>query len=99
MYFYQYAFLCLYICAFLYFQLTNTPPPEFMHHLNVWVSWGFLLWGGYMSGKVMVDCILLGAKNQMTPVNVRSGILLALLNFVPTLLMSVFMLKEGFAGR
>lgn len=99
MYFYQYAFLCLYICAFLYFQLTNAPLPGFMHHLNVWASWGFLLWGAYMSGRVVVDCIQLGVKNQMTPANVRSGILLALLNFLPTLLMSVFMLREGFAGR
>ena len=99
MYLFQYAFMCLYIGAFLYFQLTGTPLPEFMHTLNVWVSWGFLLWGGYLSGRVVVDCLLLGAKNQMTPANVRNGILLALLKLVPTLLMSVFMLKEGFAGR
>jgi hypothetical protein len=99
MYFYNYIFMCLYIATYLYYQVTEVPLPGFMQHLNVWVSWGFLLWGGYQAGRIIVDCLMLSAKNQMTPEHVRNGILLAVLHFLPTFLMSVFMLKEGFAGK
>lgn len=99
MYFYNFIFMCLYIGVYLYYQLTETALPAFLHQANIWISWGFLLWGGYMAAKIIVDCLMLNAKGQMTPEHVRSGILLALLHFLPTLLMSVFMLKEGFAGH
>ena len=60
---------------------------------------GFLLWAGYQSGKIIVDCIRSSFTGEMSAPNVRNGILMALLNFLPTLLMSVFMLKEGFVGQ
>ncbi len=99
MYIFQYVFMCLYIGLYLYFQLTNTPLPDFMREVNVWTSRAFLLWGGYVSVKVIADCIMLNAKSQMTADSMRNGILLATLNFLPTLLMSLFMLREGFAGN
>lgn len=99
MYFFNYIFMCLYIGVYLYFQLTDTPLPAILSDANVWVSWGFLLWSGYLSGKIIVDCLMLNAKNQMTQANMWNGLLLAVLNFLPTLLISVFMLKEGFAGQ
>lgn len=99
MYFFNYIFMCLYIGVYLCFQLTDTPLPALLSDVNVWVSWGFLLWGGYLSCRVIVDCLMLNAKNQMTQANMWNGLLLAVLNFLPTLLMSVFMLKEGFAGK
>ena len=99
MYFFNYIFMCLYISVYLYYQWTGAPMPEFLPQINVWVSWGFLLYSGYLSAKIIVDCLLLNAKNQMSADNMLNGILLAVLNFIPVLLMSVFMLKEGFAGK
>ena len=99
MYFYNYIFMCLYIGIFLYFQWNDAPLPDFLHHLNVWVSYGFILWGGYTAGRIMVDCVVLNSKDQMTAANMRNGILLSILHFLPTFLMSLFMLNEGFAGK
>lgn len=97
MYFLNYIFMCLYIGIYLFFHLSNTPFPDFLRQVNTYTCWAFLLWGGFMAGRVIVDCLMLSAQNQMTAENVRNGILLAILHFLPTLLMSVFMLKEGFA--
>lgn len=94
--FLNYSFMCLYIGIYLFFHLTNTPFPGFLQTVNLIVCWGFLLWGGYIAGKVILDCILLGTKGQMQPVHIRNGILLATLNYLPVVMMSVFMLKEGF---
>lgn len=73
--------------------------PQPLPYVNTWVSWGFLLWGGFLAGRVIVDCILLTSKGQMSAGNARNGVLLAVLHFLPVLGMSVFMLKEGFAGK
>lgn len=94
--FLNYIFLCLFIGIHLFFHLTNTPPPGFLRTVNLIVSCGFLLWGGYYAGKVIIDCIQLGAKGQMQPVHIRNGILLAILNYLPVVMMSVFLLKEGY---
>ncbi len=99
MYFIQYAFMCLYIGIYLYFQVTNTPMPALLPNVNTWVSWGFLLWGGFQAGRVIVDCMLLSAKDQMSAANAWNGVLLAILHFLPILGMSLFMLRQGFAGR
>lgn len=99
MYFLQFACMCLYIGIYLYFQLTNTPLPAFFSMTNTWVFSGFLLWGGFISGRIMIDCALLSMKNQMTAANAWNGVLLAVLNFLPTLGMSMFMIREGFVGK
>lgn len=99
MYFYQYIFMCLYVFGFLYFQVNALPIPEWMRQANTWVSFAFLLIGIFFSGRVIVDCIITNAKGQMTSVNMMRGILLATLNFLPTLLMSIFMLREGFVQK
>ncbi|MFM9950720.1 MAG: hypothetical protein ACKV1O_22475 [Saprospiraceae bacterium] len=94
--FLNYIFLCLSIGVYLFFHLTNTPTPGFLRTVNLIVCWAFLLWGGYIAGKVIIDCIQLGAKGQMQPVHIREGILLATINYLPVVMMSVFMLKEGY---
>lgn len=99
MYFIQFFFMCLYIGIYLYFQWTNTPMPGFWSGVNVWVSWGFLLWGGFGAGRVIVDCAQLSMKGQMSAGNAWNGVLLAVLHFLPVFLMSFFMLKEGFVGK
>lgn len=99
MYFINYGFMCLFIGLYLYFQLSNTPMPPYLNSARVWVSWGFLLWGGFEAGRVIVESLLLNAKGQMSSGNMYNGFLLAVLNFLPILLMSVFMLREGFAQK
>lgn len=99
MYFFTYIFMCVYIGIYLYFQWIDAAMPDFLRQVNIWVNWGFLLLGGYLAGKVILDCVLLHSKAEMTTENMRNGILLSLLHFLPTLLISVFMLREGFAGR
>jgi hypothetical protein len=94
--FLNYIFLCLYIGIYLYFHLNDAPFPDFLRTVNLVVCSGFLLWGGYIAGKVILDCILLGAKGQMQPVHIRNGIMLAILHYLPVVLMSVFLLKEGY---
>lgn len=92
MYFIHYAFLCLVIGLSLFFQLNDSPAPGYLDTIRVWGSWGFLAWGGFQAVRVIVDCLRLGAQGQMSAVNARSGILLALLYFLPVFLMSVFLL-------
>ena len=99
MYLYNYIYMCLYIGTFLYFQWVDKVMPAALWQVNKFVSWGFLAWGVYSAGKIIVNCIMLNSKGQMAAEYVRSGILLAVLNFLPVLLMSLFMLKEGFAGK
>ncbi len=99
MFVYNYIYMCLYIGIFLYFQWMGAAMPDILPQLNMWVSYGFLLWGTYTAGRIIVDCILLNYKGQMTAVHTRNGIVLALMHFLPTFLMSVFMLKEGFLGK
>jgi len=91
--------MCLFISTYLYFQLTNTPVHPFFLSATAWVSWGFLLWGAYTSGRIIVDCARLRSQGEMSVENAWNGVLLALLNFLPTLGMSVFMIKEGFVSR
>ena len=98
MHFYLYAFMCLYIGIFLYFNWVETPMPDHLPLVNTWVCFAFLLWGAYTAGKIVVDCISLKSKGQMSTVHMRNGILLAILHVLPTILMSVFMLNEGFAN-
>ena len=81
----------------MHFQLSNTPLPALLPQVNTWVSWAFLPWGGFLAGRVIVDCILLQAKGQMTAGNFRNDLLLAVLNYLPVLAMSVFMLRQVFA--
>lgn len=99
MYIFNFLYMCLFIGVYLYFYLTGSPLPELLRSANTWVCWGFLLWGGFVAGRVIVDCISLGTQGQMTAANIRNGILLALLDYLPTLLMSGFMLREGFMER
>lgn len=96
MYFYAFIYMCCYITLYLYFQFTQTPMPGFLPYLNKGIGWGFILLGAYISGKIIVDCLASSAKGQMTQANMAGGILLALLHFLPTLLIALFMLKEGF---
>lgn len=97
--FIQYAFMCFYIGTYLYFQFDNAPMPAILSNINTWISWAFLCWGIFLAGRVIVDCILLSSKNQMSAANAWNGILLAVLHFLPVLGMSLFMLKEGFVGK
>lgn len=97
MYFLNYIFMCLIIGLYLFFQFSDSPFPDTLRQINTYVCWGFLLWGGFSSGRVIVDCISLSSQGQMSAENVRNGILMSILHFIPTLLMSVFLLKEGFA--
>lgn len=99
MYFINYAVLCLFIGIYLYFYATNTPMPAFWVTIRVWVSWGFLLWGTYESGRIIVDCIVSNIKGEMSAANALNGLMLAVLNVLPVFLMSIFMLKEGFASK
>lgn len=99
MYVYNYIYMCLYIGIFLYFQWSERAMPGVLSQVNMIVSWAFILWGAFTVGRIIVDCLMLNSKGQMTAVNMRNGIVMSLMHFVPTLLMSVFMLKEGFAGK
>lgn len=99
MYFFQFIFMCIYIAIYLYFELTGTPFPPVLRTINMGVCWLFLLWAGYIAGKVIIDCIVSNARNQMSTVNMYRGILLVTLQFIPTLLMSLFLLKEGFVSK
>lgn len=92
----NYAFMCIYIGIYLAYKLTDTPFPDFFRTINICVSSVFLIYAAYLAGKVIIDCIQLNLKNLMTQSNMISGILLAVTNVLPAILMSVFMLKEGF---
>lgn len=94
-----YLYMCLFIGTYLYHYATDAPFPDVLRTANTWICWALLLWGGYQAGRVIVDCLLLSAQNQMTATNVRNGILLALLGYLPTLLIGVFMLREGFVEK
>ncbi|MEQ1745416.1 MAG: hypothetical protein ABMA02_08325 [Saprospiraceae bacterium] len=96
MFIFNFIYMCLLIGTYLYFYCSGTPFPEALRTANTWICWGFLLWGGFVGGRVIVDCILSGLQGQMQLVNVRNGILLAVLDFLPTLLMSLFLMREGF---
>ncbi|MEO6038158.1 MAG: hypothetical protein ABIQ93_07070 [Saprospiraceae bacterium] len=99
MYFQQYACMCLFIGAYLYFQLTNTPLPAFFTTANTWIFWAFLAWGAFQSGRIIVDCAMLSSQGQMSAPNAWNGILLAVLSLLPTLGMSLFMIKAGFLTK
>ncbi len=73
--------------------------PTFLPMLNKGISAFFLLWGLYGAGRIIIDCLRLHAKGDMTGEHMRNGILMSVLYFLPTLLMTVFMLKEGFVGK
>jgi len=91
-----YLYMCLFIGTYLYYYTTGAPFPELLRTANTWICWALLLWGGYQAGKIVLDCVTLSAQGQMSSANVRDGILLALLDYLPTLLIGVFMLREGF---
>ena len=99
MYFTQYICMSLFIGAYLYFQMTATPPPPLFFTATTWIFAAFLLWGIYTSGSIILDCVMLNTKGQMTSANAWNGVLLAVLNLVPTLGMSVFMLTQGFVNK
>lgn len=96
---FNYYYMCLYIGIFLYFNWIERPLPAFLPQANMIVSWGFLLWGIFIAGRIILDCIMLNSKGQMTAEHMRNGIIMSLMHFMPTLLMSVFLLREGFAGK
>lgn len=96
MYFYQYLFMCLYIGIYLFYHLSGSAMPGYLPQVNLVVSWGFLAYAVFVAGRIIVSCITLNAKGQMTGPNMRNGIMLALLHLLPFLLMSAFMLSEGF---
>ncbi len=96
MYFYQYIFMCVYIGTYLFFHQNGAALPAYLPQVNLVVSWAFLAWAGFSAGRIIVDCIVSNAKGQMTGPNMRNGIILALLHLLPFLLMSAFMLGEGF---
>ena len=91
--------MSLYIGLYVFFQCAELPFPAFLSWVNLCVNWGFLLWSGYQAGKIILDCVLSNAKNQMTSEHMWSGIMLALLHVLPTALMALFMLRQGFAGK
>lgn len=97
MYFFYY--MCLYIGTYVYYQWVEQPMPTFLPMLNKGISAFFLLWGLYSAGRIVIDCLRLHAKEEMTGEHMRNGILMSVLYFLPTLLMTVFMLKEGFVGK
>ncbi len=92
----NYLFMCLFIGIYLIYHLSGTPFPAAMKTVNIVISCAFLLWGGYYAGRVILDCIMSSFNGQMSAEHIRSGITLAIVNYAPTVLMSVFMLKEGF---
>lgn len=94
--FYQFIYLCLVILVNLYFEWNNAAWPTQWRTANFWINVGFLAIGGYFAARVIIDCIVSGSKGQMLPVNVRQGILMALLYYVPTIVMSLFLLKEAY---
>ncbi len=95
--FLNYIFLCLSIGIYLFFHLTNTPTPGFLRTVNMVVCWAFLLWGGYIAGKVILDCIQCWApKGKCSRFISAKGILLATINYLPVVMMSVFLLREGY---
>ena len=91
--------MCLYVGIYLFYFITGSAMPVFLPKVNFWVNWGLLIWTGYASGRVIVDCLLLNARNEMSKTNMLNGLLLAALQFLPVLLISVFMLKEGFVEK
>lgn len=93
MYYIQYGFLCLFVGSYLYFHFSGALAPPSFDTARLVVAWGFLLWGGYFAGRIMVDCVMLYSKGEMTAPNLRNGFLLALLNYLPILLMSLFLLR------
>lgn len=99
MYFIHYAFMCLYIGIYVYFQCAEAPLPDYLPRVNTWINWGFLLLAGYQMFRIIIDSLQLHAKDQMSTANMWNGILLALLYALPTVLMAVFMLRQGFAGQ
>ena len=94
--FYNYIYMVLYIGAWLYFQWTEAPMPETLPQTNLAVSAGFILWAAYSAGYIIVDCLRLRRRNEMSAEHMRQGILLALAHNLPVFLMSGFMLREGF---
>lgn len=97
--FISYAFLCIFIGLYLYFQFNNQPLPAYFDQARVWVAWGLLLWAGFSAGRVIVSCISLGAKGEMTAEHIRSGMLLGVLHGLPAMLMAIFLLRSGFVTK
>lgn len=96
MYFYAYIYMCCFIAIYLFYQFTQTPLPAFLQYLHTGISWGFLLIGGYYCIKIVVDCLILYNKSEMSQTHMLNGMLLAFLHYLPTLLIALFMLKAGF---
>lgn len=94
--FYQFIYLCLVILVNLYFELTGTAWPVQFRTANFWINVGFLALGGYFAARVILDCIVSGSRGQMLPINVRQGILMAGLYYLPTIVMSIFLIKEAY---
>ena len=96
MHYFQFLFMCLYIAAYKSFELSGASVPSFMPTVNLVFSGGFLLWSAFQWFRVTIDCIRLYFRKEMSPENVRNGILLVTLDLIPALLMSVFMLTDSF---
>ncbi|MCI1267369.1 MAG: hypothetical protein LKG19_12410 [Saprospiraceae bacterium] len=94
--FFSFGFMCLMIGIFLFFELSASSMPDILWKLNFWISWIFIVWASYTAGRVIVDCLKLSGQGQMSSENVSSSILLSILHILPTLAISIFMLKEGF---
>lgn len=96
MFWYQFAFLSLMVLGYQGFRLVDASFPPLLLTLNFWVAVAFLGWGGYHALRVIIDCIALGARGEMQAVHMRNGIVLALMVYLPKVLMSWFLIREGF---
>ncbi|MBL7804145.1 MAG: hypothetical protein JNL02_10450 [Saprospiraceae bacterium] len=99
MYSIHYALMCLLIGVYLYFHLSGVALPPYFDTARLLVAWGFLLWAVYGAGRIMVDCILLYNKGEMTSMSARNGFLLALMHHLPFVLMSLFLLQKGYETK
>ncbi|MCC7026533.1 MAG: hypothetical protein IT265_06235 [Saprospiraceae bacterium] len=94
--FISFGFMCLFIGIFLYFEMSATAMSDILWKLNFWINWMFIVWASYSVGRIVLDSIILNSQGQMTSANLMSSMLLAVFHALPTLAISIFMLKEGF---
>lgn len=94
--FISFGFMCFIIGVFLYFEMSATEMPGILLKFNFWINWIFIVWASYSVGRIVLDSIMLNSQGQMTSANLMSSMLLAIFHALPTLAISIFMLKEGF---
>lgn len=94
--FISFGFMCFIIGVFLYFEISATEMPGILLKFNFWINWMFIVWASYSVGRILLDSFMLNSQGQMTSANLMSSMLLAVFHALPTLAISIFMLKEGF---